>query len=88
MKLRVYLRVAEGARGPRVAASSSPNYEPLMSGSGWQAKPLPTAMFALDLDVPDAVLHHAERVLATLAVDEHDAQVAAAVRPPVAEAIE
>ncbi len=79
MKIRVYLRVAEGARGPRVHAGTSPNYAPLESGSGWQAKPLPTAQFALDLDVPDSVLHRAEQVLAALVIPEDSADVSASV---------
>lgn len=82
MKLTVYLRVAEGPRGPRVAASSTPNYVPLMTGSpGYseRSRPLPTAMFALSLDVPDEVLQHAEQVLAEIEVPADKAEVAAEV---------
>lgn len=79
MKLKVYLRVAHGSRGPRVEASTSPNYKPLESGSGWNAKALPTAMFALDLDIPEEAMHHAERVMAELEIPGDAIEVAAGV---------
>lgn len=79
MKCRVYLRVAQddnrrGEHPPyRLKATESPKYEPLADGS---ARPLPTAAFALDLDIPDAVFRHAERVLAELVVPEDRATAA------------
>lgn len=79
MKLKVYLRVAHGARGPRVEASTTPNYTPIQSGSGWTAKPLPTAMFALDLTIPEEALHHAERVMAEMEIPNESIEVAAGV---------
>jgi hypothetical protein len=85
MNLTVYLRVAHGSRGPRVAASTSPNYEPLQSGSGYQAKPLPTAAFALKLKIPEEALEHAAQVLAELDVPLNEIQVAADVQSALAE---
>lgn len=85
MKLTVYLRVAQGARGPRVSASAVPNYEPFYS-SGYHKTPLPTAAFALRLDVPDEAFHAAERVLAEIEVAENEVAVAADVKPRVEEA--
>lgn len=69
MKVTVYMRVGVGPRGPKVAASITPNYEPLKVGSGWQARIVPTAMFALKLDVPDEVLHHAEQIVNELTIE-------------------
>lgn len=81
MKATVYLRLAHGKRGLRVHASSAPNYEPIYSGSGsWNQTPLPTAAFAIQLEVPDEVFAHAERVLAELVVDEDHATIAAEVK--------
>jgi hypothetical protein len=82
MKLRVYMRVAHGSRGPRVAASTSPNYEPIQSGSGWNSKALPTAHFALDLTVPESVIEHAERVLAELEIPEEAVDIAVGIGAP------
>lgn len=79
MKLKVYMRVAHGTRGPRVDVSTSPNYKPLESGAGWNAKALPTAMFALELTIPDEAMHHAERVMAELEIPADAIEVAAGV---------
>lgn len=81
MRVTVYMRLAEGKRGMRVAASTSPNYEPIYSGQGnWNAKPLPTAAFAIELDVPEALFARAEQVLAEIAIAEDQAEVAAEVK--------
>lgn len=79
MKVKTYLRVARGGRGVRVVASSKPNYQPLMKGSGWSEKALPTAAFAVVLDIPDEIFERAETVLAEVTVDPSEAEVAAEV---------
>lgn len=85
MKLKVYLRVAHGSRGPRVAASTKPNYEPLESGSGWQSKPLPTAAFAVELTIPEEAFERAKQVLAEIAIPNEQIQVAADVASTLEE---
>jgi hypothetical protein len=84
MIVTVYLRVAEGKRGMRVAASSTPNYEPIYSGSGsWNQTPLPTAAFALELDVPDELFTRAEQVLAEIVIPEDKGEIAVEVKEPI-----
>lgn len=80
MKVKVYMRVAKstGSKGYKVAASIRPNYKPLMRGS-WEDKPQPTAAFALLLDIPEEVFHHAEQVMADLELRADDVRVAAEV---------
>jgi hypothetical protein len=84
MKLTVYMRVAKGVRGkPKVDARTTPNHKPLMASIGnWNEKALPTAAFALDLDIPDEIFHRAETVLAELELTEDDVRVAAEVADP------
>ena len=81
MKLTIYMRVAQGANGkPKVAASINPNYKPLSTSTGtWNEKALPTAAFAITLDIPDEILRSAEQVLAELEIPESAAKVAAEV---------
>ena len=52
MKVKVYLRVARGPRGPRVEAGTSPSLEPLTTSGN---RPLPTAAFALQLEIPEQI---------------------------------
>lgn len=80
MKLTVYLRVARGARGPRVMASAKPNRFPLTVG--YPERPLPTAMFALKFDIPDEKFHEAERVLAELDLIDEPVEIAVEVDKP------
>lgn len=80
MKCRVYLRVARDSKsrnGCRVRAGVTPAYEPLHDG---QNRPLPTAAFSLELDIPEPVFKHAERVLAEIEVPEELAQAAVEVK--------
>ena len=65
MKARVYLRVARSEKrgsnpGFKVAANVKPNQHPLEASDGW----LPTASFAVDLDIPDVMFDRASEVLA------------------------
>lgn len=80
MKVRTHLRVAKTKQGVRVEASAKPNYRPLVSGAS--EAPLPTAMFALDLDLPDEMFTRAEQVLAEVTVDPADVEIAAEVATP------
>lgn len=79
MKCKVYMRVAKssGPKGYKVAASIRPNYQALTLGSGYSERAVPTAAFALELDIPEAIFKRAEQVLAELELDEGDVQVAA-----------
>jgi len=82
MQVKTYIRVAEGGRGPRVVASSKPNYEPLMKGQGtYHETPLPTAMFAVVFDIPNEIFTRAEQVLAKVAIAPGEATVAAEIEP-------
>lgn len=80
MKARVYLRVAKTAKrggnpGFKVAATVKPNAYPLEASDGW----LPTAAFAVDLDIPDVMFERASEVLAELVIDPEDASIAAQI---------
>jgi hypothetical protein len=80
MKVKAYLRVAK-TKGPtrfKITASTRPNYHALETG-GYQSRALPTAAFALTLDIPDTLFAHAEQVLADIELTEADVRVAAEV---------
>jgi hypothetical protein len=80
MKVKTHLRVAKTPRGARVEASTKPNYKPLMGSQGsWNERPLPTAAFAVVLDIPDDLFKRAEQVLAEIAVDSDIAGIATEV---------
>lgn len=81
MRITVYIRVAKGEGRTKISATTKPNYKPLTTGSGWREKPMPTAAFAIALDVPDVMFKRAEQVLAELEVAEHDIRIAAEVEP-------
>lgn len=82
MKCKVYMRVAKsrGPKGYRVAASIRPNYQPLKI-EGYNERALPTAAFALDLDIPEEIFRRAEQVLAEIELDAGDVLVAAESAP-------
>jgi hypothetical protein len=83
MKVRTHLRVAKTKKGARVEASAKPNYKPLISNLGSRNEtPLPTAMFALDLDLPDEMFTRAEQVLAEVSVDPQQVEIAAEIATP------
>lgn len=66
-KVRVHMRVAEyNPLEYGVVASTKPNINP-MSRNGVS---VPTAMFALDLDIPNSRFRMAEQVLAEVKVAE------------------
>lgn len=83
-KVRVYLRVGKKIRprskdgAYRVSATERPSLEPVTSGNNW----LPTAAFALDLDIPDVMFDRAGEVLAEVIVKAEDARIAAEVKTP------
>ena len=80
MKVKTHLRVAKGPKGPRLEASTKPNYKPLTRGvGGWDKEPLPTAMFAVVFDIPDELFNRASIVLAEIAVDSDTGSIAAEV---------
>jgi hypothetical protein len=79
MKCRVYLRVAKTKKrsnspGYKVAATLKvkASHEPLNT----DARFLPTAAFAVDLDIPDVMFERASEVLAELVIDPEDAAIA------------
>lgn len=80
MKVRTHLRVARTKAGAaQVAATVSPSHKPLSDPRG---RALPTAAFALDLDLPDEMFRRAEQVLAEVMVDPQDVEIAAEVVTP------
>jgi hypothetical protein len=70
------MRIAKGKDGkPRVDASVRPNHAPLFSGKGTRhEQPLPTAAFAVEIEVPESVLRRAEQVIAEMEIPEDDAK--------------
>lgn len=77
MRVRTYLRVAKTkSGGVQVAATATPSHKPLMDPRG---RPLPTAAFALDLELPDVMFKRAEQVLAEVRVDPAEVEIAADV---------
>lgn len=82
MKIRTYIRVARNPRGRKghvITANPTPKYSPLTNSTG---RYLPTAMFALDLDVPEEMFRQAEQVLAEVVIDKDDLAIAAQVVRP------
>lgn len=83
MRARVFMRVGKAGsrsrKGYLVQAGLSPSYEPLSNSVG---RYLPTAMFALDLDIPDEMFEQAQQVLAEIVVNPEDLAIAAEVHTP------
>ena len=76
-KLKLYVRVAKRpTKGYAVAAGSKPNHQALTNSLGVA---LPTASFALLLDIPDSAFCRAEQVLAEIVLAEEDIGIAAEV---------
>lgn len=82
MKVTVYLRVAPGPRGPKIAASTKPNYAPLTTGAAWTEKALPTVSFAVRFVIPDSAFGRATAVLGEIEVPDERIEVAAVVAEP------
>lgn len=77
MKVRAYMRVAKMASGKaKVDAGRQPNDRPLVASNG---EVLPTVAFAIDLEVPQAMFHRAEQVIATLTIPEEQVEILADV---------
>ena len=73
-KVKAYIKVAEYQGKPYVmTASMKPNGVPMKRGD----QNLPTAMFAVEFDIPDSRFRLAEQVLAEIKVAESDITVAA-----------
>lgn len=83
MKYPIYLRIAKtGTRkGYKVSAASTPNNEPLNSGS-YNTTWFPTVMFAVNIDIPDELFEQAERVIAELNVGMEEAQISSEIVLP------
>lgn len=83
LKVRAYFRVAHDVRTRRtqVQANAKPTTRPLTNTGGAF---LPTVAFAVDLEIPDALFKRAEQVIATLALSDDSAVIAATVteNPP------
>lgn len=80
-RVKVYVRIApnRGGRDPyKIEASAAPNYAPLRSAAG---RVLPTAAFAVALEIPDAAFRRAEQVLAEIELTADVVRVAAEVAP-------
>lgn len=83
MRAKVYLRVARGVKGQArgrtyVSAATKVNHEPLSNAQG----SLPTVAFAVEFDIPEALLMSAENVIAEIKVAKGKAEIAAEVKQP------
>ena len=83
MKTKLYVRVAQGRGRPKVAANVRPNHWPITEQQDGADVPLPTAFFALELDIPQEVFDRAVQVAATVKLDPEAGQV---IVLPLAEA--
>jgi len=77
--VKVYVRMAENQRGMRVESSTTPNYNPLSNSYG---ETLPTAMFALNLEVPKELFRQAEKTLADVEIKAEDIQMLVSAANP------
>ncbi len=75
MKTKVYIRAARGRNGPKVEAATRPNYQSLTEMKNYVERTLPTAMFALEVDIPEEAFKHAEQVAASVQLDVSAGQV-------------
>lgn len=80
MKIKVYIRAGRGRNGTKVTAATRPNYYPLVESRRGTEHLLPTAMFAIEVDIPESAFKHAEQVAASVRLDVDAAQVL--VEPP------
>jgi hypothetical protein len=81
MKLKTFLRVAKNNKGFKVVAQTKPNYQPIMSSSACNTKPLPTVSFGVILDIPDECFKKAEEVVATIAVPNEGVTINSEILP-------
>jgi hypothetical protein len=84
MKYPIYLRVARkvGRKGYKVAAGTSPDNEPLKSGSTYQTTWYPTVSFCISVDIPDELFVPAERMIAELNIAMKDAVISSEILLP------
>lgn len=77
--MKIYLRVAKTDRPGKfkVAAAAKPNHKPLTKAD---MTVLPTAAFAIEVDIPEAAFQLPERVIGELALTEDDCRSAATLR--------
>jgi len=74
MRIKVYLRIGITNRGYRIEATTKPNHAPIYSAYPTK-KALPTASFALVLNVPDEKFREAERVVQEINLANEDVEV-------------
>ena len=84
MKVKIYLRVAQGSGrgGAKVDASSKPNYKPIFTKNYRGETFFPTVAFAVNFEIPDELFKSAERTIADVVVGLKKAGVAAEVAIP------
>jgi hypothetical protein len=84
MKYPVYLRVAktDSRKGYKVAASGTPNNEPLSNGQKWALRWYPTLAFCVNIEIPDELFEQSQRVIAELNVGMKAAQVTSEIVLP------
>lgn len=86
MNTKIYMRVAAHPDGRdadyKVAASVRPNYSPLTVDTGYNERDLPTVAFAVELEIPEAMIFQAEQTLAEIQIPEEAVEIVAAVSYP------
>lgn len=82
MKTKVFLRVAKGSRGVVWHASSKPNYLAIEEGNGYAKYALPTLAFAVEFDIPEALLNQASEVAAKINLEKKGVTIAGSISAP------
>lgn len=70
-----------GRKGYKVSASTTPNNEPLNSGS-YNTEWFPTVAFAINVDLPDELFDKAATVIAELNISMKEAKVSGEILMP------
>jgi hypothetical protein len=79
-EVTVYMRVGRTTRGFKVdARTARPNHAALIADRWPSPVPIPTAAFALKLEIPDELFDRAEQVLAEVEIPADQAKIAAEV---------
>lgn len=76
-KIKVYLRVGKTSRGFKLDASSKPNNAPLGESSYSGKVFYPTAAFAIDLDIDDALFEKTVETIGSISVKKQPSKVSA-----------
>lgn len=76
MKVKAYVRVGRDRDGQgKVSVTTKPSHEPISTYSG---RSMPTVAFAVEFEIPDEKFSEAEKVLASITVEQPE--IAASVK--------